>query len=426
MVVIFKERSNGMSGYILDFDDLFKYIKRKLLETFAVIILLIIGAVVFWQELKITYVVCDDVSITVLSFTENTDLIIGRSGVDVKEENKVILDYFNEDSRENMILITKPHEVLIYDEGKLVKVVTVSGTVGDAVKKAGVKLKDGDKLSINKSVPITESLKVDIYRAFTVTLKSDGRTQKIRTTACSVEEFLKYAGIQLDSDDIVTPSLKKKLSKNAVVQVKRVTYKETKKTVSIPFKTKVEYDDTMYEEQVKVKRKGVNGQKINYCRNKYIDGKLESTEIIRSEVIKEAVNKIVVWGSKPSLYGGNVAKRVISELTPPFKIDMDENNRPVNYKKKIVGKATAYCTGTITSTGRKAQPGVVAVDPREIPYGTKLYIVSSDNQYVYGYAIAGDTGGFIYNSDTVVDLYIRGYSEAKRFGRRTVEIYVLE
>ena len=105
---------------------------------------------------------------------------------------------------------------------------------------------------------------------------------------------------------------------------------------------------------------------------------------------------------------------------------MDENNRPVKYKKKIVGKATAYCTGTITSTGRKAQPGVVAVDPREIPYGTKLYIVSSDNQFVYGYAIAGDTGGFIYNSDTVVDLYIRGYSEARRFGRRTVEVYVLE
>ena len=415
-----------MTEYIFDFDDLIKYIRRKLCISFAVIAILIVAVVVFFNELKVTYVVCEEESQTVLSFTENTDLIIGRSGIRVKDNNKVILDYFSENQQENLIIITKPHDVLIYDEGKLVKVVTVSGTVGDAIEKSGIKLKDGDKLSINKSVPVTENTKVDIYRAFTVTLKSDGKEQKIRTVDCTVEELLKTAGVRLGAEDIVIPKLSKTLSKGCKVQVKRVTYKETKKTVAVKYKTKVEYDDTMYEEQVKVKRKGTDGEQINYYKKKYIDGKYDSSELIRTEIIKAPVNKIVVWGSKESLYGGNIARQVISELTPPFKIDMDENNRPVRYKKKIVGKATAYCTGTVTSTGRRAQPGVVAVDPREIPYGTKLYIVSSDNKYVYGYAIAGDTGGFIYNSDTVVDLYIRGYSEAKRFGRRTVEVYVLE
>ena len=48
------------------------------------------------------------------------------------------------------------------------------------------------------------------------------------------------------------------------------------------------------------------------------------------------------------------------------------------------------------------------------------------DRYVYGYAIAGDTGGFIHNSSTVVDLYIRGYDACKQFGRRNVDIYVLE
>ena len=47
-------------------------------------------------------------------------------------------------------------------------------------------------------------------------------------------------------------------------------------------------------------------------------------ELVKSEITKEPVNKVVVWGSKPSLYGGNVAKRVISELTPPYRIDMDD------------------------------------------------------------------------------------------------------
>ena len=415
-----------MNDYIFDFEDLIKYIRRQLCISVAVISVAVIAAIVFFGELRVTYVICDEDVQPVLSFTENTNLIIGRSGMEVKEENTVILDYFSQQEQKNTIIITKPHDVLFYDEGKLVKIVTVSGTVGDALKIAGIKLKDGDKLSINKSVPVTENTRVDIYRAFTVTLISDGRTQKIRTIECTVEEFLKKAGVRVGEDDIVTPKLKSKLKKNGRVQVQRVTYEETQKTVAVKYKTKVEYDETMYEEQVKVKQKGKDGEQINYYINKYIDGEFDSAELIKTEVIKDPINKIVIWGSKESLYGGNVARQVISELTPPFKIDMDENNRPVKYKKKIVGKATAYCTGTITSTGRKAQPGVVAVDPREIPYGTKLYIVSSDNQYVYGYAIAGDTGGFIYNSDTVVDLYIRGYSEAKRFGRRTVEVYVLE
>lgn len=405
---------------------LIKYIKRRICIFFAAVILLSVTAVVMWQELVITYVACEDDMRVVVSYTHDTKLIIGRSGIKLGKDSNVILDYFNPEVKESLIIITKPHDVLIYDDGKLKKIVTVSGTVGDAMEKSGIKLKDGDKLSINRSVPITEDTRLDIQRAFTVTLISDGRKQKIKTTDCTVAEFLKKAGVHLGADDIVTPKKTHKLTKSATVQVKRVTYKNVEKVEPIKYKTTVKYDDSMYEEQVKVQRKGKDGEQKNYYRKKYIDGKYDSTELVKSEVLKKAVNKIVVWGSKPSLYGGNVARKVISELTPPFRIDMDENNRPVKYKKKIVGKATAYCTGTVTSTGRKAQPGVVAVDPREIPYGSKLYIVSSDNKYVYGYAIAGDTGGFIYNSDTVVDLYIRGYNNAKQFGRRTVEIYVLE
>ena len=39
--------------------------------------------------------------------------------------------------------------------------------------------------------------------------------------------------------------------------------------------------------------------------------------------------------------------------------------------------------------------GNVAVDPRIIPYGSKLFIMSADGKYVYGYGIACDTGGSV-------------------------------
>ena len=415
-----------MLEHIITIDLFIKDLWQKIFRFFAVIILLSAACVVLWDYMVVTYVICDEQSQKVWSFTDDTRLIIGRSGIRAGKDDKIILDYFDADIKESIILITKPHDVLIYDEGKLTKIVTVSGTVGDAIEKSGIKLKEGDKLSIGKKVPITENTKLDIYRAFTVTLVCDGREQKIRTTDCTVKELLSKAGVRLNEDDIVSLKLSKELKKNTKLRVKRVTYEEVKKTVDVDYETTVKYDDSMYEEQVYVKREGKKGKQVKYYKKKYIDGKYDSKELVKTEITKEPVSKIVVWGSKPSLYGGNVAKRVISDLTPPYKIDMDENNRPVKYKKKIVGKATAYCTGTVTSTGRRAQEGVVAVDPREIPYGSKLYIVSSDNRYVYGYAIAGDTGGFIYNSNTVVDLYINGYSACKQFGRRTVEIYVLE
>ena len=77
-----------------EYELLIKYIKRRICTFFAVIILLAVTAVVMWHELVITYVVMEDEMRTILSYTHNTDLIIGRSGIKVGKDNKIILDYF--------------------------------------------------------------------------------------------------------------------------------------------------------------------------------------------------------------------------------------------------------------------------------------------------------------------------------------------
>ena len=391
----------------------------------VILLVLLCGSIAVAAKLAVkTYVVCDGETKTVVTFSSDTDTILSYSGFEVEEKDKIITDYFSEDG--GFLIIAKPHQVLLYDEDKLVKILTVTGTAGDAVAQAGIELNEGDELSIGKNIVLSADMQLRVERAFRVKVKVDGKTRKIKTVGGSVETVLKKAGITLGENDIVIPAKNKEITKSARITVQRVEYKTYKKTEIVPFETKIEYDENKYFEEVKVKKKGKDGKVVNHYRETYVDGKLTETEIVRTDVRKKPVTKIILRGSKGSLYGGKVYDRVISELVPPYRIDLDENNRPINYKKKIVGKATAYCTGTITSTGRRAQPGVVAVDPREIPYGSKLYIISGDNRYVYGYAIAGDTGGFIHNSTTVVDLYIRGYDACKQFGRRTVEIYVLE
>lgn len=72
----------------------------------------------------------------------------------------------------------------------------------------------------------------------------------------------------------------------------------------------------------------------------------------------------------------------------------------------------------------KAGPGVVAVDPRVIPLGTRLYIASTDGTADYGYALPGDTGGAIKGNK--IDLFFSTASQVRQFGRRNVTVYILD
>ena len=94
--------------------------------------------------------------------------------------------------------------------------------------------------------------------------------------------------------------------------------------------------------------------------------------------------------------------------------------------------ATAYTAGPestgkspgmpgygITTSGMRVRPGVVAVDPKVIPLGTRLYVEG------YGYSIAADTGGAAIQG-MQIDLYMEKLADAYRWGRRTVKVYVLK
>ncbi len=423
-----------MGRYMMRFINGTAFIRRinpkKAIAFGAILLCLLIGFLVWKSDIGVTYVFCDNVQHKVMTFSETPEEIVAKAGITLDDKNSLVLDYYNPDEGQKIIVVAEPHDVLIYDEGEQIASVNVAGTVKSALDKAGVKLNDGDSLNFDEEVGITDDMKIEITRAFPVKIKVDGGEKTVNITGGTVESVLKQAGINLGQFDEISKKMSKELRKATSLTIKRIAYKTETKTVKTDFKTKVEYDDSMYEDQRKVKRKGVKGKSINEYKYTYVDGEITETEVLSSKVVKKPVAQILVRGTKVRSTGFTGASvksgKVISELKPPFEIPLNKNGRPVNYKKVITGKATAYCTGTTCSTGAPAMPGRVAVDPREIPYGTKMYIVSSDGRWNYGYCIASDTGGFIYNSSTVVDLYMRGYTTCRNFGRRNVDIYILE
>jgi len=81
---------------------------------------------------------------------------------------------------------------------------------------------------------------------------------------------------------------------------------------------------------------------------------------------------------------------------------------PVSPKRGYVG---------LTSIGERARFGIIAVDPRVVPYRSRLYIEG------YGPGLAADTGGGIKGHR--LDLCFDSTRQARDWGRRKVQAYVL-
>jgi len=84
------------------------------------------------------------------------------------------------------------------------------------------------------------------------------------------------------------------------------------------------------------------------------------------------------------------------------------------YKLKV--DAVAYHLPGKTASGVPVRKGVVAVDPRLIPLGTRLYIPG------YGPGLAADVGTAI--KGRIIDLWFPSTAQARNWGRRTVTITV--
>ncbi|MBQ3069011.1 MAG: G5 domain-containing protein [Clostridia bacterium] len=309
----------------------------------------------------------------------------------------------------NMRLVT------ISDGDQSHNVMSMSKDSGWILKAAGLELNENDVVTSEWEFDRGE---IVVDRAVDVTISVDGVMRTISMTEGTVADALNKAGVVLGKDDVVSVSQETEISEAITVQVDRVTFEERVETEAVPFgKTSYETSDYNKGESVVVTA-GVNGELKKTFTDRLVNGEVVESTLKEEVVTKEPVDEVTAIGTyvKPAF---NISNQGGS--TPDFK-----------YKQVLYGQATAYTNeggicGQYTSTGMLAQVGVVAVNPNIIPYGSKLYITTPDGSYVYGYAVAGDTGGFIYSHpDTIVDLFMNTVAECYAFGRRDIVVYVLE
>ncbi len=278
------------------------------------------------------------------------------------------------------------------------------------------------------------STNVEISYLFPLTVTLGKTTNVYNVVAGTLGDILKTLDITLDEYDIISRPLTDYISAATMVDIVDVSYKTETRTERIPYQSNVVYSDKYTTNTKKVLKEGKEGEKVVTCSVKYVNGEAVETTVLEEKIISDAVDKTTVVGTKKVQMAAAPAPTTvpassvesISTLTPPSSLQLDTKGVPVKYSSKKTLKATAYTyTGNKCSTGVSPQPGYIAVDPNEIPYGTKMYIVSNDGKYVYGYAIAADTGGFVRGS-VDLDLFFSTGSACRSFGVRNVTVYFLD
>lgn len=92
-------------------------------------------------------------------------------------------------------------------------------------------------------------------------------------------------------------------------------------------------------------------------------------------------------------------------------------------RKEECGKAPNHQDYGVTASGEKVAEWYTAAAPKSIPFGTVLYIPYFKDKPNKGIFVVRDRGSAI--TEGHLDIYMEEYSEALKFGRQDLEVYVL-
>lgn len=289
---------------------------------------------------------------------------------------------------------------------------TFSKTVQDLLIEKNIKLEDNDKVLPDLNSKLKDDMQITVKRAFKVNLILDGAKKEVITTESNIKNLLKQEKINLSSLDKVIPDLDYKLKPNDSVTIVRVQEKLITEKQQIPFTIQTVYDENLEIGKIEKVQQGTYGEKEATYKLILNDGKEVTKNLVAEKIVMEPRNEVIKKGTKNFIVTSRGEVRRFRK-----SLQMVASAYTAGYES--TGKSPGDAGYGKTAMGTTVRSGVVAVDPRVIPLGTKLYIESMDM-----IAIAEDTGGAIKGNK--IDIYISELSKARKFGRRTIKVYVLE
>lgn len=217
----------------------------------------------------------------------------------------------------------------------------------------------------------------------------------------------------LDSAATVAP--------NQEIELDGVKVVEASADLEIPAPVMFRYAFDPGNSRIEVSDRGAPGVERVTVRRYYGGGGELLGESKTQKVVKQPVRRLVIMHIGLTEFFSPTFKQLLDN--PILGTDVPP---PAKFARKIRCESTAYYPGVgsngkwagRTAMGYESRPGRVAVDPNVIPLGSRLYVEG------YGYCVAVDTGGAIKGNK--IDVCFATVEECYRYGRRTIDVYLLD
>lgn len=284
---------------------------------------------------------------------------------------------------------------------------------------AGFQLDEDDYFTTQVTDGVSE---ITVQRAQVVTVNYCGETLCVLGYSETLESLLSRIGLPTYGDYSFSVPLDTLTYEGLEVRVDNVVNNEQVYTVDIPCETVYLDDPTLPEGFEKVLVAGEAGQMLCSADVVYVNSQEESRTVVKETVLQQPVDRVVAVGT-----GEAVGKDRTEPLIGDGIIVLP-SGEVLTYTSVDQYVATAYTMtdegcDEITATGSLVHVGVVAVDTSLIPYGTRMFIVTNDGEYIYGVGTAEDCGSSIKGKR--LDLYFDTDPECWEFGVRDCTVYFL-
>ena len=232
-------------------------------------------------------------TVTISTITPDTETILSKTGIELGGNDKLVR---TEDDKDGVnISIIRAFDV---DADNTKNAAFNESSVADSLLSAGMTLSNNESLSLAAALE-SNGTETEVKLArFEITVDNIGEKITKYVPAGSVKNALDYLKITLGKNDIIDVDANKAVQEGMKIEIKNVEYKTKTDVQTIDYETTYEDTDELYEGESEVKVSGVQGERTIVTKERYVNGKLDTTETISNKVTKEPVNKVILNGTK--------------------------------------------------------------------------------------------------------------------------------
>lgn len=343
-----------------------------------------------------SYIITDGDRVTVhRSYSSDPYEVLTEAGIELEEEDTYETGYAD---GMNQITVRRMQMVTVINRGAQSVIGTYGETTGSLLARMGITPGTGDTLSCSSETQTYDGMTIELVHTET-------RIEEEDTTVPYPVNYYEDPDLEPGAEIVLVAG------QNGLTHVKsEVTYRNGKEV------SRVIVQET-------VKTKPVTQLVIRGVDRTIME---QPADPEPAEQAAPAASSGTASGSSSSGSSSSGGSRYDGSAETSGNVIMTSSGESYTYVDVMTCSATAYtCEGYVghTYSGTLARVGAIAVDPTVIPLGTKMYVVSNDGQYVYGYCVAEDIGGGIKGNK--IDLYFDTYAECWDFGVRMCTVYIL-